>query len=63
MKKHILLLSAFVFFFFSLSAQNPKWITYTNTDDVNMLANEGNILWVGTTGGIVRLEKNTPLYT
>ncbi len=40
-------------------AGNPEWINLTNGDDVFALANAGNILWVGTDGGLVKLDKTT----
>ncbi len=42
-----------------LGAQNPEWEVYTCGDDITALAEEGDFLWVGTTGGLVKLNKLT----
>ncbi len=42
-----------------LFSQNPEWINYTNGQIVFSLADEGNHLWVGTIGGLVKLDKST----
>ena len=44
---------------FSLSAQNSEWVQYTNGDNVTCQAIEGNINWIGTEGGLVKLNKET----
>ena len=42
-----------------VSGGNPKWINYTNGDNVTCLLEEGNYIWAGTTGGLVRINKHT----
>jgi len=37
--------------------QSPEWINYTNGDYVSCLAEEGDYMWVGTTGGLVKINK------
>ena len=59
MKKDYLLFIILVCFTISIEAQNPQWIQYTNGNDVWALADEGNILWIGTFGGLVKLDKTT----
>jgi ligand-binding sensor domain-containing protein len=39
------------------NAQNPNWINYTNGDNIADLANDNNILWISTAGGIVKFDK------
>jgi ligand-binding sensor domain-containing protein len=43
---------------FSLS-QTQEWIVFTSGKYINCLADEGQYLWVGTTGGLVKLNKTT----
>lgn len=40
-------------------AQNPEWINLTNGDQVFALVSSGNDLWIGTDGGLVKLNKTT----
>jgi len=51
----VLFLSVFSFAF----AQNPDWINFTKGNHVRTVAVEGNYIWVGTNGGLVRLDKTT----
>ena len=46
-------------FVLPIFSQNPEWISYTNGDEVYSLAEEGNDIWVGTTGGLVQLDKSS----
>lgn len=47
-------------FIHSLSySQNPEWINYTNGNYIPCLTEEGDYIWVGTSGGLVKLNKNT----
>ncbi len=47
-----------------LIAQNPQWLNYTNGDNINALAEDGNNMWVGTSnGGLVKLDKITGIPT
>ncbi|MFA5031379.1 MAG: two-component regulator propeller domain-containing protein [bacterium] len=65
MKKYLILFS--VFFVAAISsnsfAQYPNWINYTNGQRVEALADNGNELWIGTGGGLVKLDKTTDSMT
>lgn len=43
----------------SLTAQISPWVNYTYNSSVRAIAREGNILWIGTTGGLVRYDTTT----
>ena len=60
MKKFLFLLLSIWFGLGStVLSQNPEWINYTNGQIVNSIVNEGDYIWVGTTGGLVKLNKET----
>lgn len=40
-------------------AQNPEWINYSNYDKVFDICDNGQFLWIGSEGGLVKLNKNT----
>lgn len=40
-------------------AQNPEWVNFTNGSWINCMTEEEDTLWVGTKGGLVKLEKST----
>ncbi len=40
-------------------SQNPEWINYTNGQTVNSVAIEGDYIWAGTNGGLVKLNTTT----
>jgi ligand-binding sensor domain-containing protein len=40
-------------------SQNPGWINYTSGKWVTALAEENNYIWVGTSGGLVKIDKNS----
>jgi len=42
-----------------LHAQNPEWINYTNGQTIQDLVIEGDNVWIGTIGGLVKLNKTT----
>jgi len=44
-------------------AQTPQWINYTCGNNVYSLADEGNTLWLGTNGGLVKFDKTTESLT
>jgi len=48
---------------FSIHAQNQQWLNYTHGDAIYALAEEGNDMWVGTRGGLVRIDKTTGVPT
>jgi ligand-binding sensor domain-containing protein len=43
----------------ALYAKNPEWVNYTNGQYVPSLAIEGDNVWIGTNGGLVKLNKTT----
>jgi len=49
----------FILFFTFAFSQNPEWINYTSGKIITEIIEEGNYLWIGTTGGIVKLHKQT----
>jgi len=59
MKKTTLFLVTVIGLTSLVTAQNPQWINYTNGNYITSLAEEGNNMWVGTTGGLVKLDKIT----
>ncbi|NQT26017.1 choice-of-anchor D domain-containing protein [candidate division KSB1 bacterium] len=42
-----------------LLAQYADWENYTNGDEITAIAQEGGTLWIGTTGGLVKLDTTT----
>ncbi len=57
-KLNLLLITVFTITSFSF-AQNPQWMNYTNGDIILSLVFNNNITWVGTTGGLVHIDKIT----
>jgi len=58
--KRALLIITFFLLNFALTAENPEWIQYTNGQQVQAVANDGNIVWIGTfRGGLVKLDKTS----
>ncbi|MCG6961599.1 hypothetical protein LJE82_17050, partial [bacterium BMS3Abin03] len=55
MKNIIIIL--FLLFNVGITAQAPDWINYTGGDEIMALAEEGDYIWVGTFGGLVKLNK------
>jgi ligand-binding sensor domain-containing protein len=53
------LVAVFLFCIQSVIAQNPLWMNFTNGDMITDMAENGNILWVGTSGGLVKYDKTT----
>ena len=56
--KNLLYILLVFFFCFSTTAlsQNPQWISYTNGDEINEIEMEGEFIWVGTNGGLVKVD-------
>ncbi|MEN3039890.1 MAG: hypothetical protein ABDI07_12235, partial [Candidatus Kryptonium sp.] len=52
----------FSFFHFSFS-QNPKWVNFTYGNDVYAIAIEGNYVWVGTNGEVIRFDRTAGTIT
>ena len=50
--------TVFLFFSFSFFAQN-QWLNYANDHIIYDMALEGEILWVGTEGGLLKIDQNT----
>ena len=48
-----------IFFTLQCYSQNPEWINLTNGDKVFSIVSAGNNLWIGTDGGLVKLNKET----
>ncbi|MFC1620332.1 two-component regulator propeller domain-containing protein [Candidatus Neomarinimicrobiota bacterium] len=42
-----------------IHAEGPNWINYTNTDKVFAILDGGAYMWIGTDGGLVRIDKTT----
>ncbi|MEA3449146.1 MAG: hypothetical protein U9Q98_11985 [Bacteroidota bacterium] len=59
MKKIVLFLAILLLSAISVNAQNPGWINYTNGDYVNAIAIEGDYIWAGTNGGLVKINHVT----
>lgn len=59
MKKIVLFLAILLLSAISVNAQNPEWINYTNGDYVNAIAIEGDYIWAGTNGGLVKINHVT----
>jgi len=45
--------------FINVNAQNPEWLNFSNGQVQMALADEANVLWIGTGGDLVRLDKTT----
>jgi ligand-binding sensor domain-containing protein len=63
MKKLFVVLIGILGILFSANSQNPQWLNYTHGDKIYSLADEGNNLWVGTVGGLLKLDKITGMAT
>ena len=60
MKQLLLLLALyFICFLITTFSQNPDWIIYTNGDDINVIEMENDFVWVGTDGGLVKINRIT----
>jgi ligand-binding sensor domain-containing protein len=53
-----------VLFSLTLPAQNPLWVNVSTTENIYCMAEEGNYLWIGTDGGLVKWDKtlNVPTF-
>lgn len=52
-------LTIFLYFIPEVYAENPIWTNYTNTDKVFAILDGSTHIWVGTDGGLVRINKST----
>jgi|GEM_PF-1966397 hypothetical protein len=61
MKKNMIFksLSVFLLFLFQANAQFDGWQNFTNTTPITSLADNGQEIIVGTSGGIVKINKTT----
>ena len=61
MKKQIAVVYIIILLLFpkESSTQDSKWINYTDIDRITALVSEGDNIWIGTDGGLVKLNKNT----
>ena len=57
--KILRLIAVFLLTAFPLFSQNPEWLNFTNGETINCIAVEGSVLWISTTGGMVKLNKDT----
>jgi len=42
-----------------VQAQNPEWLNYTSPERIYALVDDGDKLWIGTEGGLAKLDKTT----
>ena len=57
--KIVIILVVLIFELNCMNAQNVEWKTYTYSDQIRDIAEEGNFLWLATNGGLVKLNKLT----
>jgi len=55
---YILLLSLFLYDF-SFAQNNPKWKHYTSAETITCFAEGSQNIWVGTNGGLLKIDKTT----
>jgi len=55
----IIVITAILFFCFCNVLRAEEWMQFTNGNEITSLAEEGEYLWVGTTAGLVKLNKET----
>ena len=58
MNKFFLFLIAFTPILLS-QVTNPEWRNFTNSETTRSIAEEGEYLWLGTDGGLVKFNKST----
>lgn len=59
MKKILAVIFLLNIFSHSQQVNNPQWVNYTHSETVYAIAEEDNFLWLGTYGGLVKLDKST----
>ncbi len=42
-----------------LYSQDREWINYTNGDEINCIEMEGDLVWIGTGGGLVKYDRSS----
>jgi len=40
-------------------SQNPEWVNFIDSKDIRALAEEGDYIWIGTSGGLCKFHKLT----
>lgn len=55
MKRLVIIL--FVLFSASAFSQNPEWMYYTEGTQTETIAEDGDYLWIGASGGLVKMSK------
>ncbi len=48
---------SFFLMFSTAFSQNPEWINYTNGDEIYAIEISGDFIWVGTDGGLVKINR------
>ncbi|MDT8309207.1 MAG: hypothetical protein RQ866_06730, partial [Bacteroidales bacterium] len=59
MKKYLLLSLSFIFSMLLFSQQNPHWLYFSNGRHVTCIEEDANSIWVGTTAGLVQIDKQS----
>ena len=57
MKKILVIVFLLNIYSYTQQVNNPQWVNYTHSETVYSIAEEGNFLWIGTYGGLVKLDK------
>lgn len=55
----LFLLTTFLVSIINYSQENSDWINYTSNEFVNSIVEDQNILWIGTNGGLLKLNRET----
>lgn len=63
MKKLILTLFLLVNLSGLIKSQTTEWTVYSYGKNIHSIAHEGNFIWIGTTVGLVKLDKVTGFQT
>ena len=48
-----------VLFSLTLVAQQTDWVSFSKTETITTIAQEGNYIWVGSATGAVKIDKNS----
>lgn len=59
MKSGLVLVLCFLTAIFNSSAQNPDWLVYTDGNTITCFGDDGTSLWIGSEGGLVKMNKST----
>ncbi len=55
LSQYLLIFLSFLFIS-SVYSQNPEWINYTCSWEILAIAKEGNYLWIGSQGGVAKID-------